>query len=159
MLGARSDGRLRLTAAGAIARDEWLRTGDLRPDVVLDVFAVLPDHVHLVFGLIGRDDIGACDDGHVTDHRSTAGTARCAPTQTVGVMPPPGGTAVRRFRTMAPDTVPSIVRAYKSAVTRRVRAETPHVGPVWQRGFYDRVVRTDREAEAVRRYVIENPAR
>lgn len=30
---------------------------------------------------------------------------------------------------------------------------------VWQRGFHDRVVRTDREADALRRYAAENPAR
>ncbi len=30
---------------------------------------------------------------------------------------------------------------------------------IWQRGFYDRIVRTEREIEFVRRYIQENPRR
>ena len=33
------------------------------------------------------------------------------------------------------------------------------IGPVWQRSFHDRIVRTDREANTLRRYIAENPAR
>jgi len=30
--------------------------------------------------------------------------------------------------------------------------------PVWQRGFYDRVIRSDKELSAIRIYIRENPA-
>ncbi|MEM7787709.1 MAG: hypothetical protein AAF594_08285, partial [Bacteroidota bacterium] len=54
----------------------------------------------------------------------------------------------------------TVVRSYKSAVTRAVNLTrgTPGVA-VWQRGYHDRVVRTAAEAAAVRRYIAENPAR
>ena len=53
-----------------------------------------------------------------------------------------------------------MIRGFKGAVTRAVRTvqQVPALA-VWQRGYCDRVVRGDREAEAVRRYVAENPAR
>ena len=75
---------------------------------------------------------------------------------------------MRRFSEIQGGTVASIMRQYKSLVTKQVWAtEGREIGPVWQRGFYDRVVRTNREAEAIRRYVAEtaegdgeaNPAR
>ena len=61
---------------------------------------------------------------------------------------------------MISGTVPAVVRGYTSAVTRAVRL---HLGihdlAVWQRGYHDRIVRTDREAENVRQYVASHPAR
>ncbi len=56
--------------------------------------------------------------------------------------------------------VAAIVRGYKGAVTRAAwEREGREMGPVWQRGFFDRVVRSEREADHVRRYIAENPAR
>ena len=60
----------------------------------------------------------------------------------------------------APGSLGALVQSYKSVVTRRVnrRRETPG-GRLWQRSYWDRVVRSERELDAVRRYIRENPAR
>lgn len=50
-------------------------------------------------------------------------------------------------------TVATVMRQYKSAVTKQVG----HA--VWQRGYHDRIVRTAREADHVRRYIAGNPRR
>jgi hypothetical protein len=51
-----------------------------------------------------------------------------------------------------------IVRAYKSAVTRRIRRTArPDFG--WQSRFHDRVVRNDAERRRIRRYIRTNPRR
>jgi len=44
---------------------------------------------------------------------------------------------------------------------RRVneRGWTPFAGRLWQRGYYERVIRDERELERVRRYVVDNPAK
>jgi putative transposase len=46
-----------LTPVGEIVREEWLRTGEMRPDVWLDAFVVMPDHFHAIVGL-GTAQIG-----------------------------------------------------------------------------------------------------
>ena len=55
--------------------------------------------------------------------------------------------------------LPTIVGSFKSAVSREINtgSDSPSIR-VWQRGYYDRVLRTDEELEAVRRYIFENPA-
>ena len=69
-------------------------------------------------------------------------------------------TAGRRFGEHRAGSVSSILNGYKAAVTRRARREGLWgAGPLWQGRFHDRVVRDDREAGLVRRYVAENPAR
>lgn len=58
--------------------------------------------------------------------------------------------------------VGTTIGTFKSLVTKRVRAllkmgDTPF--PVWQRGYYDRVVRNEREYHAIQKYIQENPQR
>ena len=154
LFGDVEEHEMRLSEAGRIAHDEWLRTGDVRPDVVLDAFVVMPDHVHLLFGIVGRDTGGA------TGHLGAPGHRRDTPP----VCPYPDGEGLgegnggRRFGWAVAGSVSSIMRQYKSVVTKRARRLSPGLC-VWQGRFYDRVVRTDREADAIRRYVAENPAR
>ena len=54
----------------------------------------------------------------------------------------------------------AIVGNFKSLAARRINnlRRTPG-GRVWQRGFYDRIVRNERELEAIRRYIRDNPDR
>jgi REP element-mobilizing transposase RayT len=53
-----------------------------------------------------------------------------------------------------------IVGSYKSAVTRRVNALRGTEGtPVWQRNFYEHIVRDDEDLERIRAYIDDNPRR
>ena len=60
----------------------------------------------------------------------------------------------------APGSLPSIVGTYKSMVTRRINnLRGSPGGKVWQRGSYERIVRNERELNAIRRYIRANPSR
>jgi REP element-mobilizing transposase RayT len=51
-----------------------------------------------------------------------------------------------------------VVRSYKAAVTRQARRLSfPHFA--WQRGFYDHIIRDDRDLDRVREYIRLNPAK
>ena len=52
-----------------------------------------------------------------------------------------------------------IVRAFKTFSSRRINElrQTPGV-PVWQRNYYERVIRNDRELHDIRQYIVDNPA-
>ncbi len=70
------------------------------------------------------------------------------------------GSQERRFGDMVPGSLSAIVRGFKAASTRAARMQALHGdGPLWQRNFYERVVRIERELNAVRAYIIENPVR
>lgn len=53
-----------------------------------------------------------------------------------------------------------IVRAYKSAVTRMAYRDglVPQGTPVWQRNYWDRVIRDDAEHDRIAQYIRDNPA-
>lgn len=52
-----------------------------------------------------------------------------------------------------PPPVPAIVGAFKARASRRAGQR------LWQRGYHDRIIRSEAELFAFRRYIAENPLR
>ena len=149
VLGEIVDGRPLLSPLGEAASGEWARTLAMRPELVADASVVMPNHVHLLFGVADQDREAASGDEASDPHRRD--TISCVPT------PANGG---RPFEAPLAKSVSVVVKVYKAAVTRRARREGLWTeGPLWQGRFHDRVVRDEREADRIRRYIAENPAR
>ena len=61
---------------------------------------------------------------------------------------------------MAAGSLGAIVRAFKSATTKRINERRGTPGKqVWQRNYDDRVIRSDDELYRARRYILTNPDR
>jgi len=139
LFGSISDGRMRLNRFGKIAYDEWLRTPKIRRNVVLDEFIVMPNHIHgiviICYKLMKRFLVAAdCNQ-------------------------PPLDDAGADWHSQS-NNLPSIIRGFKAAVTKRInrgfREEDRR--PVWQRSYYDRIIRNRHELQAIRKYITMNPA-
>ncbi len=143
LFGDVADGDVRLNEWGVVVRDEWLRTPRVRPNVMLDEFVVMPNHFH---GILVIDDvIGVGATRWVAHDRrpipQTRATHRVAPTAG-----PPSG------------SVGAIIGQFKSAVTKRINALRDNAGcPIWQRNYHEHVIRDERDLDAIRRYIAENP--
>jgi len=113
IFGAVRDGRMHRNPFGRIVAEEWDRTGH-RDNVVLDAFVVMPDHVHGVLHITAD-----------TDSTPRRVTARRDPT-----------CSDRQFGQPKSGSLPTIVGAFKSAVTKRInRLRKMHGASVWQRNF------------------------
>jgi putative transposase len=55
--------------------------------------------------------------------------------------------------------LPEIVRAFKTFSARRINDFRANRGPVWQRNYYEHVVRNEATLNRIRQYIIDNPAR
>ena len=65
-------------------------------------------------------------------------------------------------RTLQPGSVGAIMGNYKMLVTKRIKAVRKISGSnmkVWQRGYWERIIRSEWELNAVRQYIRNNPAR
>jgi len=128
------NGVMRLNELGQIAHDEWFKTAVLRPYVELfeEEFVVMPNHVHGIVW-IHNEPVRA-------EHRSALTT--------------PAYTATN----VAPGSLGAIIRAYKSAVTYAVNAlQNQRGGVVWQRNYYEHVIRDEKDLQAKRDYILGNP--
>jgi hypothetical protein len=65
-----------------------------------------------------------------------------------------------RPRGSKPDSLSAIVSSFKSAATKHINAlrETPGAR-VWQRNYYERIIRDDAGWSKLREYIMSNPAR
>jgi REP element-mobilizing transposase RayT len=124
-----------LNAFGRIVYEEWLKTAQIRPNVALDAFIVMPNHVHGILYILERLEVGSWATGPV------------APT---GV----------RERHLWNDSLGSIVGQFKSAAAKRINPLRGVSGvPVWQRNYYEHIIRSDRSLDRIREYIAGNPAR
>ncbi len=72
-----------------------------------------------------------------------------------GVPSIPTGRFVRPPRSLG-----ALIAQFKATTTRLIRqAEGGHRGPVWQRNYYERIIRDRDHLERVRRYIVTNPTR
>jgi putative transposase len=61
---------------------------------------------------------------------------------------------------VAPDSLGAIVRGFKAAVTRRInRLPDAPDHPVWQRNYYEHIIRNEESLNQIRAYIATNPAR
>lgn len=127
-----------LNAAGNVVQRVWYELPTRFPRVRLDAFVVMPNHVHAIVIITDSDE----------------GAASSAPTPYDGVPGPVGaGLAL-------PNRLGDIVRAFKSLSAITVNRLLSRSGqPLWQRNFYEHIIRDDGELDRVRQYIADNPAR
>ncbi len=77
--------------------------------------------------------------------RSAEGTRYRAPTA-----------AIERFQKPVVGSLPTIVRTYKAAVTRKIGDEFGNAPRIWQRNYYEHVIRDDRDWNRIRLYIEAN---
>ena len=46
-----------MSQLGEVVRDEWLRTAEVRPEVELGEFVVMPNHIHAIIGLFNNSTL------------------------------------------------------------------------------------------------------
>lgn len=132
------DGEMRLNPFGHIVLEEWQRTALVRPHVTLDAFVIMPNHIH---GIIVIND----------DANPVGATRRVAPTTMTPEIVRAGP---------ASGSVGAIVGQFKSAATKRINAlrGAPRA-PVWQRNYYEHIIRDDESLNRIRQYIGQNPLR
>ncbi|HEX9728709.1 MAG TPA: transposase [Gemmatimonadales bacterium] len=137
-------GEMRLNDVGQVATQCWLAIPDHFPNVTLDSFVIMPNHVHGIIWIVGA--VGA------------VGAENFPPLQPPPqppLQPPRPGPST--FRSPS-KTVGSIIRGFKIGVTKWVRANT-HLRDVWQRNYYEHIIRDEAALRRIRRYIEHNPAR
>jgi putative transposase len=130
LFGKIVDGQMQASLFGEIAGREWLRLEERFPQLKLDAFVVMPNHLHGIIILIG-DKPGLEEPG-----------------------------AREGFGCPVPGSLPSLVRSYKSAVTLKINARRNLPGiPVWQRNYWEHAIRDEVDWSRIREYVVNNPLR
>jgi len=128
---------MRLNPVGELVQHAWLRLPSFFP-IRLDAYVLMPNHFH---GIICMGEASA---------------ARVIPS--IKIIPadaspqPPKGTQ--------PGSLGAIIQNFKSTSTRRANRINASRGlPVWQRNYFERVIRDEAELARIVAYIQANPSR
>lgn len=137
------NGEMTLNDLGRIAHDEWLNTGKIRDNVIVDEFIVMPNHVHgiLIVNDGGPEKSTKCNPVETNCNLSLQKTQK---------IPKQHGTS---------QTIGSIIRGFKIGVTKYSRQKTNMFTKIWQPNYYDHIIRNENELNRIREYIIQNPAK
>lgn len=131
LFGEIKNGQMVLNEYGKIVKNEWMKSTEIRNKIKLDEFVIMPNHIHGI--------IIITDDGR--------GTLQRAPT-------------VEQFGKPVSNSIPTIIRLFKSATTKQINQirHTPTI-PVWQRNYYEHIIRDEDNLNQIREYIINNPVK
>ncbi|MFH1857079.1 MAG: transposase [Candidatus Omnitrophota bacterium] len=126
LFGSVVNGEMVVSRYGKIAENEWRKTEIIRPNIKMDYFVVMPNHIHGI--------------AHIC-----RGVLQYAPTN--------------EFKSPS-QTIGAIVRGFKSTITKQINKirDTADVR-LWQRNYYEHIIRDEKYLNSIREYIINNPAK
>lgn len=123
------DGKMQLSAIGQIVAEEWQKTEQIRSNVQIDAWVVMPNHLHGIV-IIRNHDVE-------TFRRNVSTTDKSR---------------------LKSNSLGSIIGQFKSVCTKRIWA-AGFTDFKWQTRFYDQIVRDRESVSRIREYIINNPIR
>lgn len=154
LFGEVCDGVMQLNEAGRMINDWWQKVPEKYPDIRLDAYVVMPDHFHAIVVNVGADPC-VCPFSSVSplvrpflpdESLIDRGNERGDLGEHVGS---PLRDVLRWFKTM---TTNGYIRGVKQLGWTRFD------GKLWQRNYYERIIRDEREYVNVVNYIRNNPA-
>jgi putative transposase len=166
LFGEVVDGAMAENSLGKIVWEEWFRSASIRKEIHLykDEFVIMPNHVHGIIW-IDADTVGA--DGVRPDEDAGA-DAGGAYHEKKGALHAP----LHR----QPRSLGSFIAGFKASVTHRAireltsragdqpasavsgSSEPDNSGKIWQRNYYEHIIRDQADYERICGYIIDNPA-
>ncbi len=142
LFGDVHSGAVSLNKAGEIIQQIWAALPGYFPFISLDAAVVMPNHFHAILVLTG-DGKGEASANELLTF-SHVPQADASPLQPIGTVP---------------GSLGAIVQNFKSVSTRKINQASGERGVhVWQRNYFERIIRNDAELARIREYILQNPA-
>ena len=138
LFGQINDGEITLTEVGAMVTQAWIAIPEHFSNVELSAFIVMPNHIH---GIISISSQPVSMSGVAARH--------AVPSQT---------SKIEKFGKPVSCSLPTIIRSFKTATTRIFHTHAGYSEKnLWQRNFYEHVIRNEQDYQAIIEYILANP--
>jgi putative transposase len=137
LLGEIVDGEMQLNQLGNVVQSHWMKLPTYHSHLQLDAWVIMPNHVHGIL-ILTHDEVGT-------------GLAKNVSVQPMNLMSKPALTG--RYH-----GIPEIIRGFKTFSSRRINEIQKVKGiPVWQRNYYEHIIRNEESLQHLRQYIHNNP--
>ena len=129
--GKLSNNFVSLNKFGCIASESWKEIPIHFSNIQLDEFIIMPNHLQGIIWIIPSGDTACCVS---TEYQSEV---------------------YEIFGKPVKNSIPTIIRSYKSAVTRLIHQQNPDLR-IWQSNYFEHVIRNNDDLEKTREYILFN---
>ncbi len=130
------NGEMILYDNGLIAHEEWARLSERFPNIEIDTYQIMPDHMHGIIKIVGAAFVA---------QDAQFATGKISPQAEVNPAP----------------TISAIIGAYKSLVANAClkiyKSNNKIMGKFWQRNYYEHIIRNPVAYNNISRYIVNNP--
>lgn len=123
---------VRLSRPGEIIFEEWQNTEELRSNITLDEWVIMPNHIHGII-IINESDVETPRRGVSTETDEKRGNPK-----------------------WKANSLGSIIGQFRGICTKRIRGEG-YIDFAWQPRFYDHIIRNEKSLQQIREYIRNNP--
>lgn len=136
---------MRLNEVGQMVRIAWQGLSLRFPGIELDEFTVMPNHIHGILVMQSGDVVTG-----VRANTRFALTRSDSTIHTNGTLPNTAGRIIQAFKSM---TTHEYIKGVK------ISGWPPFPGRLWQRNYWDHIVRNEADLHDIREYIQTNARR
>jgi putative transposase len=137
--GEIKNNKMELSESGKMIESVWMQIPDHYPEYSIDQFVVMPNHFHGIISIVG---IGSLARPNLQNEIKSGQPQGVAPTGSLFDI-------VHRFKSL---TTHHYLKGIKQENWPAIQ------GKLWQRNYWERIIRSDQELMKLQEYIQTNPA-
>jgi REP element-mobilizing transposase RayT len=172
MFGNIDEGVMYLNQYGQIVHDEWEKSAIIRAEIELGEYVIMPNHMHAIVFIVDDPRRGVRPNAPTTNANTTNTNTKNTNTKNTNMM----NVNMMNVNMMNVNTtygktnsenkpsglqsksIGSLISGFKSSVTKQINLIRNTPGePVWQRNYWDHIIRNDESFDKIEDYIINNP--
>src|SRR6266702_2455200 len=151
LFGGIVNGEMVLNDMGQIVKSVWCQLPEYFPNINLDAYVIMPNHFHGILQITEFVGVVGAKQGSSALLGSDLYAGKGKADETFAL-------PLQQMRGSVSGSLCSIVQNFKSVLTRKINKLRNNPGcPVWQRNYYERVIRNENELSRAREYIDKNP--
>lgn len=163
LFGEIKNGGMILSNFGGIAYAEWYKSFEIRQELILDEFVMMPNHLHAIV-VIDKNDMNCTTDNKQTnvekrtidEKRTNRRDARpCVSTS--HRKPKPISSFVAGYKSAVINLIDDFIDDFEKIHGHILQPKFNKHNPLWQSNYNDHIIRNDNSYHRIKSYIRSNP--
>jgi REP element-mobilizing transposase RayT len=133
------NGKMILNKIGKIIEENWKQIPQIRKNIQLDKFVVMPNHLHGILIIENTENSHNAETPHLHVETPQWGVS----------------TSIRHLKWKT-SLIGIIINQFKGVCTKQIHAFNPSLKRIWQPRYHDRIIRDEEEYNRIQAYILTN---
>ena len=160
MFGDIKSNKMILTDIGTLAEQHWIDIQNHYNNILLHEYIIMPNHIHGIIEITNNENTcrGVALQRPFTNLQMQTQQPQMLLKQKLQRALQSNAPTNNKMSSISPKqgTISTIIRSYKSGLTKQLHNDG-FIGPIWQRNYYEHIIRNEIELNKIREYIINNP--